>query len=107
MLTLDNTRGQFLWRKTKFKLGFLSTRIPKSQVFYFLTKKRMTLEKMLRKEQGMVQDHVGGLDRIQRAGFVPPITPFNYLELKENINKVNLDSILLESKSLLNKIKKS
>ena len=72
-----------------------------------LTKKRIALEKMLRKEQGEINEHIGGLDRIQRAGFVPPIMPFNYLELKENINKVNLDSILLESKSLLQKINKN
>jgi septal ring factor EnvC (AmiA/AmiB activator) len=65
-----------------------------------LTKKRIALEKMLKKEQGEIHEHVGGLDRIQRAGSFHP----NYFELKENINKVNLDSILLESKSLLQKI---
>ena len=65
-----------------------------------LNQEKIRLQKLLKEEVNKEQGHIGGLDRIQRAGFIPT----NYLDLKENINKVNLDSILLESKSLLRKL---
>jgi hypothetical protein len=66
-----------------------------------LTSKRLLLEKMVKskniedkKDKKEDNIHVGGLNRIQHAGG-------NYNELKNSINKVDLDSILLESKSLI------
>ena len=74
-----------------------------------LTKKREFLEKVFSKKQkDQKADSLklikGGLNNIQHAGSLISAPFNNYLELKESINKVNLDSILLESKSLLNRI---
>ena len=78
-----------------------------------LTRKRILLENMHKQRKvESSQKLKGGLNQIQHAG-LPPNTPLTfiknnnstYFELKESINKVNLDSILLESKSLIDKFK--
>jgi chromosome segregation ATPase len=86
-----------------------------------LKDKRMELEQVLEKNNPKLMERLhpertkipfnlihGGHKLIQHAGagFHPGAGFNNYLELKQNINNVSLDSILVESRSLLNQLNK-
>jgi len=87
-----------------------------------LKDKRMELEQVLEKNNPKLMERLhpertkipfnlihGGHKLIQHAGYnldAGDTGSNNYLELKQNINNVSLDSILVESRSLLNQLNK-
>jgi hypothetical protein len=81
-----------------------------------LREKRIEMEKVLSRNNSHIDEILhpektkipknlihGGHRMIQHAGFVNPDS--NYIKLKQTINNVSLNDILLESKSLLNRLK--